>query len=42
MINDTYQMVSELKCDELYFLRKKNHMKGKIVKTMLENKCSFE
>tara|TARA_Y100000310_G_C20065477_1_gene526944 strand:- start:341 stop:472 length:132 start_codon:yes stop_codon:yes gene_type:complete len=42
MINDTYQMISELKCDDLYVIRKGEHMKGKTVRSLLEKKCGFE
>lgn len=41
MINDTYQMVNELKCSELYFLKNREHFKSRMAKTMLENKCGF-
>lgn len=41
MINDTYQMVTELKCSELYILKNREHFKSRIAKSMLERKCNF-
>tara|TARA_Y100000310_G_scaffold323317_1_gene383496 strand:- start:1101 stop:1262 length:162 start_codon:yes stop_codon:yes gene_type:complete len=41
MINDTYQLVNELKCDELYFLKSREHFKSRKARTLVENKCGF-
>ena len=41
MIESPYQIVKELRCDELYFLKDRKHLKGKKIKREIERKCGF-
>jgi len=41
MINDIYQLINELECNELYVLRNREHFRNRVTKIMVENKCGF-
>ena len=39
MIEDPYQMVDELSCKDLFFLKNKGHMKNNKMLRKIKNKC---
>jgi len=41
MIESPYQLINELKCDEIYFLKKKGSLSGKKISENIETKCGF-
>ena len=41
MIENNYQLIYELTCEELYFLKGKEHLKGNKTKKIIKNKCGF-
>ncbi len=41
MIEDQYQMIDELNCEELYFLKGKEHFKNKGILYKIANKCNL-
>lgn len=40
MINNVYELGLELNCNELFVLKDKEHMKNKIIRNIIMNKCS--
>ena len=41
MINDLYQMIGDLHCQDLYVLKNKEHFRNKVTKKLIKNKCGF-
>ncbi|MBT3297697.1 hypothetical protein HN385_02140 [archaeon] len=41
MIENEYQIVDELNCEELYFLKKKDRFQNKGLLNKIDNKCNF-
>lgn len=39
MIENPYQLVSDLSCSELYLLKEKEHYQDKKIKSMISDKC---